>query len=324
MKGNSNGESMIDWATTRVLLTGGAGFLGSRVADLLRRRGARDVFIPRSKQFDLVDGAAVRRLMRDVAPDMVLHLAARMGGIAASRSRPSSFFYDNAMMGLQVLHEAHRHGVAKVVALSTVCAYPRECPLPFREEDLWNGLPESTHAAYGIAKRILSIQAEAYRAEHGMNVIVVCPTNLYGPGDNFDRESGHVVPAMLLELERARRSRTDRVAFWGDGTPTRDFLYVDDCALGIVLAAERFDEPGPINLATGTGIRMDELSQRIAALVGYRGKIVWDTSKPNGDARRVIDVRRARELLGFQATTSLDEGLARTYEWMLRNVPIDS
>jgi GDP-L-fucose synthase len=227
------------------------------------------------------------------------------------------------MMGLQVLHEAHRHGVPKVVMVSSVCAYPLNCPLPFREGDLWNGLPAPTHAAYGMAKRILSVQAEAYRAEHGMNAVVVCPTNLYGPRDNFDRATGHVIPAMLLELERARRSGTDRVVFWGDGTPTRDFLYVDDCALGIVLAAERFDECGPVNLATGNGIRMDDLGRRISGLIGYRGEIAWDSSKPNGEARRVIDVRRARERLGFEATTSLDDGLARTYEWMLGNVSIE-
>ena len=315
---------MIDWAATRVLLTGGAGFLGGAVAELLRTRGARDVVIPRSKQFDLVDGAAVRRLMRDVAPDLVVHLAARIGGIAASRSRPATFFYDNAMMGMQILHEAHAHGVSKVVAVSSVCAYPRTCPVPFREEDLWNGPPQPTHAGYGIAKRILSTQAEAYRAEHGMNIVVVCPTNLYGPRDNFNRETGHVIPAMLLELERARRLDIGRVVFWGDGTPTRDFLYVDDCALGIVLAVERFDDCGPINLGTGTGVSMDELARRIAALVGYHGEIAWDTTKPNGEARRIIDVSRARELLGFEASTSLDEGIGRTYEWMLRHVSIDT
>jgi GDP-L-fucose synthase len=225
-------------------------------------------------------------------------------------------------MGIQVLHEAHAHRVAKVVAVSSVCAYPRHCAVPFREADLWNGLPEPTHEAYGIAKRMLSTQAEAYRAEHGLDAVVVCPTNLYGPRDNFDRATGHVIPGMLLELERARRRGSDEVTFWGDGTPIRDVLYVDDCAEGIVLAAERADQCGPINLGTGTGISMDELSRRIAKCVGYRGAIVWDTTKPNGEARRVVDTTRAREWLGFAATTALDEGLSRTYSWMLEHVPI--
>jgi GDP-L-fucose synthase len=315
---------MIDWGTTRVLLTGGAGFIGSAVANQLRRRGACEVIVPRSAEYDLVDGASVRRLMRDAAPDLVIHLAARIGGIAASRARPSTFFYENAMMGIQVLHEAHAHRVAKVVAVSSVCAYPRHCAVPFRETDLWNGLPEPTHEAYGIAKRILSTQAEAYRVEHGFDVVVVCPTNLYGPRDNFDRATGHVIPAMLLELERARRQGIDEVVFWGDGSPIRDFLYVDDCAEGIVLAAERADRCGPINLATGTGISMDDLSRRIAACVGYRGAIVWDMTKPNGEARRVVDTTRAREWLGFAATTTFDDGLSRTYAWMLQHVPIDA
>lgn len=314
---------MIDWRATRVLVTGGAGFLGTAVVDQLRGRGARDVIVPRSAEYDLVDGAAVRRLMRDAAPDVVIHLAARIGGIAASRAHPSTYFYENAMMGLQVLHEAYAHRVAKVVAVSSVCAYPRDCAIPFREADLWNGSPEATHEAYGIAKRILVTQAEAYRAEHGFDVVVVCPTNLYGPRDNFDRATGHVIPAMLLELERARRRGVDEVTFWGDGTPTRDFLYVDDCARGIVLAAERSDACGPINLSTGLGVAMDDLARRIGALVGYRGAIAWDTTKPNGEARRVVDPTRAREWLGFTATTALDDGLSRTYEWMVEHLPVD-
>lgn len=315
---------MIDWGTTRVLVTGGAGFLGGAVVDQLRRRGAREIIVPRSAEYDLVDGAAVRRLMRDAAPDVVLHLAARIGGIAASRAHPSTFFYENAMMGLQVLHEAYAHRVAKVVAVSSVCAYPRQCAVPFRETDLWNGLPEATHDAYGIAKRILCTQAEAYRAEHGFDVVVVCPTNLFGPRDNFDRATGHVIPAMLSQLERAKRRGLGEVTFWGDGTPTRDFLYVDDCARGVVVAAERAEQCGPINLATGAGVSMDDLSRRIAALVGYRGAIVWDTTKPNGEARRIIDPTRAREWLGFSADIALDDGLARTYEWMLQHVSIDA
>lgn len=315
---------MIDWRATRVLVTGGAGFLGTAVVDRLRHLGAREIVVPRSAEYDLVDGAAVRRLMRDAAPDVVIHLAARIGGIAASRAHPSTFFYENAMMGLQVLHEAYAHRVAKVVAVSSVCAYPRDCAAPFREADLWKGSPQPTHEAYGIAKRILTTQAEAYRAEHGFRVVVVCPTNLYGPRDNFDRTTGHVIPAMLLELERARRQGVDEVTFWGDGTPTRDFLYVDDCARGIVLAAERTDECGPINLATGVGASMGDLARRIGAIVGYRGAIAWDTTKPNGEARRVVDPTRAREWLGFTATTELDDGLSRTYEWMLQHVPLDA
>lgn len=307
---------MIDWQSTRVLVTGGAGFLGGFVVEKLRARGAGQVFVPRSREYDLVDGDAVRRLLRDTKPDVVIHLAARVGGIGANRLNPGKYFYENAMMGVQLIHEAFRANVKKLVATATICAYPKYCPIPFREEDLWSGYPEETNAPYGIAKKLLSVQSAAYREQYGFDSVVLYPVNLYGPRDNFDLETSHVIPAMLRKFHEAKQARASEVVLWGDGSPTREFFFVEDCAEGILLAAERYDSSEPVNLGSSEEIRIFDLATTIAKLVGYEGRIVWDTTKPNGQPRRKLDVSRAKERLGFEAKVSLEEGLRRTYAWM--------
>jgi GDP-L-fucose synthase len=300
-----------------VVVTGGAGFLGSAVVKKLEDRGAAHVFVPRSSEYDLVDGAAVRRLLADTQPTLVIHLAARVGGIAANQDNPGKFFYDNLMMGVQLLHESYVSGVPKVVAAGTICAYPKFCPIPFREEDIWNGYPEETNAPYGIAKKVLSVQSAAYRQQYGFNSVVVYPVNLYGPSDNFDLHTSHVIPAMLRKFHEAKVAAQPSVTLWGDGSPTREFFYVDDCAEGIVLAAERYDSSDPMNLGSGEEISIKSLAEQIQQLVGFAGSIVWDKTKPNGQPRRQLDVTRARERLGFRARTSLAEGLKKTYAWMV-------
>jgi GDP-L-fucose synthase len=308
---------VIDWSTARVVVTGGAGFLGSAVVRKLEERGAAHVFVPRSSEYDLVDGAAVRRLLADTEPSLVIHLAARVGGIAANQDNPGKFFYDNLMMGVQLLHESYVSGVPKVVAAGTICAYPKFCPIPFREDDIWNGYPEETNAPYGIAKKALSVQSAAYRQQYGFNSVVVYPVNLYGPSDNFDLHTSHVIPAMLRKFHEAKVAGQPSVTLWGDGSPTREFFYVDDCAEGIVLAAERYDSSDPMNLGSGEEISIKSLADQIQQLVGFTGSIVWDKTKPNGQPRRQLDVTRARERLGFRAKTSLADGLKKTYAWML-------
>src|SRR6266542_3542081 len=306
---------MIDWPTARILVTGGAGFLGSFVVERLRARGAEQIFVPRSSEYDLVDGAAIRRLLADTKPTLVLHLAARVGGIGANRDNPGRFFYENLMMGVQLLHESYRVGVAKVVAVGTVCAYPKFCPIPFREEDLWNGYPEETNAPYGIAKKALSVQSAAYREQYGFNSVVLYPVNLYGPRDNFDLHTSHVIPAMLRKFHEAKAKGGREVVLWGDGSPTREFFYVEDCAEGILLAAEKYDSSDPVNLGSGEEISIKDLADKIARIVEFEGGVRWDTSKPNGQPRRRLDVRRARERFGFRARTPLREGLERTVVW---------
>ncbi len=307
---------MMDWPRTRVLVTGGAGFLGGFVVERLRALGAAEITVPRSRDYDLVQGDAVRRLLAEARPDLVLHLAARVGGIGANRDNPGRFFYENAMMGIQLLHECHVAGVSKVVALGTVCAYPKFCPTPFREETMWDGYPEETNAPYGVAKKILGVQSAAYREQYGFNSVVVYPVNLYGPRDNFDLHSSHVIPAMLRKFHAAQLAGAPEVVLWGDGSPTREFFYVEDCAAGLLAAAERYDSSEPVNLGSSEEIAMRDLAERIRELVGYRGVIRWDTTKPNGQPRRKLDVSRARERFGFEAQVSLETGLARTYEWM--------
>ncbi len=306
---------MMDWPRTRVLVTGGAGFLGGFVVERLRALGAAEITVPRSRDYDLVQGDAVRRLLAEARPDLVLHLAARVGGIGANRDNPGRFFYENAMMGIQLLHECHVAGVSKVVALGTVCAYPKFCPTPFREETMWDGYPEETNAPYGVAKKILGVQSAAYREQYGFNSVVVYPVNLYGPRDNFDLHSSHVIPAMLRKFHAAQLAGAPEVVLWGDGSPTREFFYVEDCAAGLLAAAERYDSSEPVNLGSSEEIAMRDLAERIRELVGYRGVIRWDTTKPNGQPRRKLDVSRARERFGFEAQVSLETGLARTYEW---------
>jgi GDP-L-fucose synthase len=307
---------MIDWKNTRVLVTGGWGFLGSYVVERLRQRGADRIVLPKSTEYDLVDGGAVRRLLAEARPEIVIHLAGRVGGIGANRESPGRLFYDNAMMGIQLMHEAYAAGVRKLVATATICAYPKFCPVPFKEEDIWNGYPEETNAPYGIAKKLLSVQSGAYRTQYGFNSVVVYPVNLYGPRDNFDLDSGHVIPALLRKFGEAKDARRSSVELWGDGSPTREFLYVEDCAEAVVLAAERYDSSKPLNIGSGAEISIRDLAHKVRALVGYTGEITWNTSQPNGQPRRGTDTSKAREHLSFAARTSLDEGLKKTLAWI--------
>src|SRR5262245_6509544 len=299
------------WQDKRVVVTGGAGFLGSFVVERVRREGAR-VVIPRSHDYDLVDRGAIRRLLAEARPQLVIHLAARVGGIGANRENPGRYLFENAMMGLQLFEECRLASVPKLVAIGTICAYPKFAPVPFKEDDLWNGYPEETNAPYGIAKKMMLVQSQAYRDQYGMNSIVLFPVNLYGPRDNFDLQSSHVIPAMIRKFVSARERGDNEVVLWGDGSPTREFLYVEDAAEGIVLAAERYDSSDPVNLGSGQEIPIRELAEKIAAAARYQGRFVWDTSKPNGQPRRRLDVTRAKERFGFEARTTFDRGVAAT------------
>jgi GDP-L-fucose synthase len=298
----------------KVTVTGGAGFLGSHVVRRLVERGA-DVFVPRSRDFDLVSGDAVRRLYTEKRPDIVIHLAAQVGGIGANRENPGRFFYENLMMGVQLMEEGRRAGIEKFVGIGTVCAYPKFTPVPFREDDLWNGYPEETNAPYGLAKKMLLVQAQAYREQYGFHAIYLLPVNLYGPGDNFDPSTSHVIPALIKKCVEAADKNAAEVEVWGTGSASREFLYVDDCAEAIVLATERYDGVEPVNIGAGREIKVKDLVERIAALTGFQGRIHWDTSKPDGQPRRCLDVSRAAEAFGFRAATSLEEGLKRTVDW---------
>lgn len=309
----------LDVTKARILVTGGSGFLGSHVVDELRARGARNVVVPRSAEHDLTDAAATRALFNDVRPDLVMHLAARVGGIGANRRLPGTFFHDNMAMGLHVLEAARRAGTAKVVVAGTICAYPKFAPVPFREDDLWNGYPEETNAPYGVAKKALLVMAQAYRQEFGSNFVVLFPVNLYGPRDNFDLEDSHVIPAMVRKFVEARAAHRPEVGLWGDGSPTREFLYVEDAARGLCDAAERYDGADPVNLGAGMEIAIRDLAETIRRATGYEGRCVWDTSQPNGQPRRMLDVSRARERFGFVARTSFDDGLARTIAWFVEH-----
>jgi GDP-L-fucose synthase len=306
---------MIDWSRQRVVVTGGAGFLGRHLVAAIERRDPAAVFVPRRETYDLRQGEAIRDLLRDARPTLVIHAAGSVGGIGANRAHPADFFYDNLMMGVQLLHESWRVRVDKFVAIGTVCAYPKFTPIPFREEDLWNGYPEETNAPYGLAKKMLLVQSQAYRQQYGYNSIFLLPVNLYGPGDNFDPESSHVIPALIRKcLEAAQRGDATMEA-WGDGSPTREFLYVADAAEGIALAAERYDASEPVNLGSGFEISIRDLLTTIARHTGFDGRIEWDTTKPNGQPRRALNTDRAHERFGFRATTGFDEGLRRTVEW---------
>jgi GDP-L-fucose synthase len=303
------------WASRRVLVTGGAGFLGRTLLRKLADRGAISVAAPRVGEVDLRDKAAIRRCLAETKPDLVIHAAAVVGGIGANRAHPGRFFYENAVMGIELIEEARRAGVAKLVCLGTICAYPKLTPVPFREEDLWSGYPEETNAPYGLAKKMLLVQLQAYRAEYGFRGIYLLPVNLYGPHDNFDLESGHVIPAMIRKFLEAKAAGAAEVTLWGDGSPTREFLYVDDAAEGIVAAAERYDGGEPVNLGSGEEIAIRDLADLVAVETGYSGVIRWDTSKPNGQPRRRLDVSRAERLFGWRAATPLREGLKKTVEW---------
>jgi GDP-L-fucose synthase len=306
------------WTDKRVCVTGGAGFLGSFVQEELRQQGAGHIFVPERDDYDLVTREGVLRMLADAKPDVIIHLAAVVGGIGANMKNPGKYFYENAMMGIQLIEEARLAGVGKFVALGTICAYPKFAPIPFREEDLWGGYPEETNAPYGLAKKMMLVQCQAYRQQYGFDGIFLLPVNLYGPRDNFDLESSHVIPAMIRKMITARDAG-QTVTLWGDGSPTREFLYVADCARAIVLAAEKYDGSEPVNLGAGWEISMKELAEIIAKHVGYEGEIIWDTSKPNGQPRRKLDVTRAREGFGFEAVVPFDEGIQATVEWWEAN-----
>jgi GDP-L-fucose synthase len=303
------------WAGRRVMVTGGAGFLGSSVVRRLGQAGATHVFVPRSAEYDLRTRDGVERALADADPDVVIHLAAIVGGIGANRENPGRFFYENAIMGIELMEQARLMGVSKFVAVGTVCAYPKFTHVPFREEDLWDGYPEETNAPYGLAKKMLLVQAQAYRDQYGFDAIYLLPVNLYGPGDNFDPASSHVIPALIKKCLDARDNGDAAIEVWGTGSASREFLYVDDAAEGIVLAAERFDGREPVNLGVGYEITIKELVGLIAGLTGFEGEIHWDSTKPDGQPRRALDVSRARDWFGFQARTSFEDGLRRTIDW---------
>lgn len=302
------------WENKRVVVTGGAGFLGSYLVAGLRREGCRQIFVPRRRDYDLRTLEAIHRLLDDAAPDIVIHAAGVVGGIGANRAHPAEFFYDNLMMGVQLLHESWKAGVAKFVAIGTICAYPKFTPVPFREEDLWNGYPEETNAPYGLAKKMLLVQSQAYREQYGYRSIFLLPVNLYGPGDNFDPGSSHVIPALIKKCVEAKQRGDEEIVVWGDGSATREFLYVEDAAAGILLAAERYDRSEPVNLGSAFEISIKDLAGMIARLSGFQGRLVWDTTKPNGQPRRKLDTSRAEKEFGFKATTTFEEGLRRTID----------
>jgi GDP-L-fucose synthase len=303
------------WKNKRVCVTGGAGFLGSFITERLHERGTAEVFVPVIEKYNLVEPSDIRRMLEDSRPEIILHLAAQVGGIGANRSHPAEFFYNNLMMGVQLMHEAWQRGVSKFVALGTVCAYPKFTPVPFHEDDLWNGYPEETNAPYGLAKKMLLVQSQAYRQQYGFNSIFLLPVNLYGPRDNFDLESSHVIPAMIRKCIEAQDAGSMEIHLWGDGSPTREFLYVEDAADGILLAAEKYDKSEPVNLGSGHEIGIRPLAELIARLTGFEGTIIWETDKPNGQPRRGLDVNRAEREFGFKAQVGFEEGLRRTIAW---------
>jgi GDP-L-fucose synthase len=303
------------WTTTRFLVTGGSGFLGQSVLEALRRRGAATVVAPRSRECDLRQEAAIAGLLEAHRPDVILHLAAVVGGIGANRANPGKYFYENLIMGVQLMEQARRFGVRKFVAVGTVCAYPKFAAVPFREDALWDGYPEETNAPYGLAKKMLLVQAQAYRQQYGFNAIYLLPVNLYGPRDNFDPESSHVIPALIRKCLEARRDRAPSLEVWGTGSASREFLYVDDCAEGILLAAERYDKADPVNLGSGREISIKDLVLTVARHTGFTGEIRWDATKPDGQPRRCLDVSRARARFGFTARMPFEEGLRRTIAW---------
>jgi GDP-L-fucose synthase len=296
----------------RIVVTGGAGFLGTHLVRQLQAKGYNKVFVPRIEDYDLTRMDALETLFEAQRPEVVIHLAATVGGIGANRANPGRFFYENAIMGIQLIEAARRFGVEKTVILGTICAYPKLTPVPFREDSLWDGYPEETNAPYGIAKKALLVQCQAYREQYGMNAIYLLPVNLYGPGDNFNPETSHVIPAMIRKCAEAVEQGSQVIMLWGDGSPTREFLYVEDAAEGIIAATQRYDKPEPVNLGSGMEISIRGLAEKIAECTGFRGKIVWDQTKPNGQPRRCLDVSRAYEEFRWRATTSFEVGLGRT------------
>jgi GDP-L-fucose synthase len=303
------------WKNRRVVVTGGKGFLGSYVVEKLAAHGAEQVLVPPRRDYDLRQLEAVQRMFHDMRPDIVIHLAAVVGGIGANRERPGEFFYDNLIMGVQLMEVARRQGIEKFVGIGTVCAYPKITPIPFQESNLWNGYPEETNAPYGLAKKMLLVQGQAYRQQYGFRSIFILPVNLYGPRDNFDPAASHVIPALIKKCVDARDSGAQEIVVWGDGSPTREFLYVEDAAEGIVLASERYDSPEPVNLGSAFEISIKDLVTLVAEATGFRGKITWDTAQPNGQPRRKLDTSRAEREFGFRSRTDFRDGLQRTVEW---------
>lgn len=299
----------------RVLVTGGFGFLGSYVVGKLKKRGCKRIFVPQKKDYDLVQMSAVKRLYQDSKPDIVIHLAALVGGIGANKENPGKFFYDNLMMGVQMMEIGRLQGIEKFVALGTICCYPKFTPVPFREENLWNGYPEDTNAPYGLAKKMLLVQSQAYRRQYGFNSIFLMPVNLYGPGDNFDLETSHVIPALIRKCFEAKKNKKKEILVWGTGKSTREFLYVEDAAEGVVLATEKYNKSDPINLGAGFEISIRSLIGLITNLTGFKGRVIWDASKPDGQPRRLLNVKKAQREFGFKARTSFEQGLKKTIDW---------
>ncbi len=312
------------WSDKRVIVTGGAGFLGSFVVEKLTELGTEEIIVPRSIKYDLRNSEAIKQLITDTSSngkvvDLVIHLAANVGGIGANREHPGSFFYDNLMMGVNLLHESYKAGINKFVATGTICAYPKFTPVPFRESDIWNGYPEETNAPYGLAKKMMLVQSQAYRDEYNYNSIFLLPVNLYGPRDNFDLNSSHVIPAMIRKCLEAKESSAANITLWGDGSPSREFLYVEDAAAGLLLASEHLNSSEPVNLGSGREVNIKTLAELIKKAVGFNGEIIWDTSKPNGQPRRCLDTTRASELFGFTAQKELETGISETVEWFINN-----
>jgi len=303
------------YKTKRILVTGGAGFLGSFVVEKLRKKDYKNIFIPRSKDYDLTQMDAVKKVYKDSKPHIVIHLAAKVGGIGANKANPAKFLYENLIMGLQMIEQARIFGVEKFVNIGTVCSYPKYTPLPFKEEDLWNGYPEETNAPYGLAKKMLIVQGQAYYKQYGFNVISLILANLYGPRDNFDLETSHVIPALIRKCVEAVRENKKEIVVWGTGKATREFLYVEDASEAIILALEKYNKPDPVNIGTGCEISIKDLVKLIAKLTGFKGRIIWDTTKPDGQPRRCLDTKKARKEFGFKAKTSLEEGLKKTIRW---------
>ncbi|MBA4419988.1 MAG: GDP-fucose synthetase [Anaerolinea sp.] len=305
------------WKNKRICVTGGAGFLGWHLIEKLKLRGATEIYIPQIEDYNLVEQADIKRMLDDSRPDVIIHLAAHVGGIGANQAHPAEFFYDNLMMGVQLIHESWKRGLEKFVAIGTVCAYPKFTPVPFREDEIWNGYPEETNAPYGLAKKMLLTQSLAYRQQYGFNSIFLIPVNLYGPRDNFRPESSHVIPALIKKCVEAVERGEKEVVIWGDGSPTREFIYVDDAAEGIALATEKYNGSDPVNIGSGNEISIKDLAEMIARLTGFKGKLAWDTSKPNGQPRRGLDVSRAERYFGFKAQMSFEDGLRKTIEWFI-------
>jgi GDP-L-fucose synthase len=307
------------WQNKRVCVTGGAGFLGSFVLEKLEERGAEEIFVPHIEDYDLTLLEDIKRMLDEAQPDLIIHLAALAGGIEANRERPADFFYQNLMMGVPLMHESWERGVEKFVAIGTICAYPKFTPIPFKEENLWEGYPEETNAPYGLAKKMLLVQAQAYREQHGFNAIYLLPVNLYGPRDNFNLVTSHVIPALIRKCVEAQERGGKEIVVWGTGSPTREFLYAGDAAEGILLAAERYNGSEPVNLGAGMEISIKELVDLITRLTGFEGEIVWDTSKPDGQPLRSLDTQRAFEYFGFKAQMPFEEGLRRSIDWFKEN-----